>query len=72
MKCFVVIVNGFQLGCRSILDVAAVLDPPLTTKHLSLGFSKTDHRNYFCKRYFSIFLGQLFMFILEMLNDFNI
>ena len=28
MKCFVIIVNSFQ---RSILDVAAALDPPLET-----------------------------------------
>ena len=33
MKCFVIIINGFQsltiITKRSILDVAAVLDPPL-------------------------------------------
>ena len=33
MECFVIIVNGFQpstiIPKRSILDVAAVLDPPL-------------------------------------------
>ena len=30
MKCFVIIVNGFQLELHhSILDVAAVLDPAL-------------------------------------------
>ena len=37
MVCFVIIVNGFQLLTiitkRSILDVVAALDPPLTSKH---------------------------------------
>ena len=35
MECFVIIVNGFQpltiITKRSILDVAAALDPPLVT-----------------------------------------
>ena len=38
MKCFVIIVNGFQpltiFTKRSILDVAAALDPPLLWLHL--------------------------------------
>ena len=46
MECFVIIVNGFQsltiITRRSILDVAAVLDPPL----ISIG-----------KMYFLLFLS---------------
>ena len=41
MERFVIIVNGFQpltiITKRSILDVAAVLDPPLKLRHHSLG-----------------------------------
>ena len=37
MECFMIIVNGFQLLTiitkHSILDVAAVLDPPLSTNN---------------------------------------
>ena len=40
MECFVIIVNGFQsltiITKRSILDVAAVLDPPLATELTSI------------------------------------
>ena len=40
MERFVIIVNGFQpltiITKRSILDVAAVLDPPLNTKVLNI------------------------------------
>ena len=41
MERFVIIVNGFQplniITKRTILDVAAVLDPPLKLRHHSLG-----------------------------------
>ena len=41
MECFVIIANGFQpltiITKRSILDVAATLDPPMSTAiHLEL------------------------------------
>ena len=43
MECFVIIVNGFTK--RSILDVAAALDPPLIV------YSTFPHRNQTCNIY---------------------
>ena len=53
MECFVIIVNGFQpltiITKRSILDVAAVLDPPLIFVKMSL-IIVVDYNEYdnFC------------------------
>ena len=56
MECFVIIVNGFQqltiITKRSILDVAAVLDPPLL-------FIGTYFWSQFWKQFFTCFLELL-------------
>ena len=49
MECVVIIVNGFQpltiITKRSILDVAAALDPPLTSKLVNnIGLKKFRDR----------------------------
>ena len=62
MECFVIIVNGFQpltiITKRSILDVAAVLDPPLipdTRLHLPVVTVVTQYNIKLLKQLESIF-----------------
>ena len=53
MKCFVILVNGFQpltiITKHSILDVAAALDPPLITIEVII----VDYSNFLQEGYFA-------------------
>ena len=55
MECFVIIVNGFQpltITKRSILDVAAALDPPLFIKYGNPYYIF----DYYYETFFAIFI----------------
>ena len=72
MECFAIIVNGFQpltiTTKHSILDVAAVLDPPLKTYQTFFYHSFCIHYScatcFYCSTYFLYFLYISFVAII--------